>query len=121
MARLFGPTPTKLFSPDPEKSSGDSSSKYSSIDKASRGIVGTPKMDTILRNNQDIKTGYYGGLQFLDNQKNFNRNFGREPTMLPTNPTSSSGTANAKLLLDFSEKMTIRCILTCMLQVLCRQ
>ena len=61
-------------------------------------------MDTTLTNHQDIKTGYYGDLQFLDNQKDFNRTFGLEITLLTTIPTSSIGTATAKLLLDLSEK-----------------
>ena len=104
MAALFGPTPTKIFSPEPEESSDDSSSEDNNKTKAQKRSLGTPKMDTILIDNHNITTGYYGGLQFLDDQKDFKRTFGQEPELLPTNPIASGNTSNAKLLLDFSEQ-----------------
>ena len=33
------------------------------------------------------KKGYYGGMQFLDSQKNITLTFGKSPILMPTKPT----------------------------------
>ena len=37
----------------------------------------TPKMNILFSNISDTKTGYYGGLEFLDKQDEFDKIFGK--------------------------------------------
>ena len=60
-------------------------------------------MNILFNNISDAKSGYYGGLEFLDKQDEFNKVFGKNPVLLPPNPTSVDSSTTAKLLLDFSE------------------
>ena len=63
----------------------------------------TPKMNLLFSNIFNSKIGYYGGLEFLDKQAEFDEVFGKNPVLLPPNPTSVDSSTTAKLLLDFSE------------------
>ena len=44
----------------------------------SSAVTGTPKISALFGENADVLTGYYRGLDFLDNQKDFNDTFGTE-------------------------------------------
>ena len=45
-------------------------------------IPGTPKMDALFGNTANVTTGYYGGLDFLHIQADFNSTFGTDPPIL---------------------------------------
>ena len=61
-------------------------------------------LDILFTSNSDVTTGYYGSLKFLDNQNEFDATFGKNPILLPSNPTSSDITTTENLLLDFSDQ-----------------
>ena len=63
----------------------------------------TPKMNLLFSNISNSKTKYYGCLELLDKQAEFDEVFGKNPVLLPTNPTSVDSSTTVKLLLDFIE------------------
>ena len=50
------------------------------------------------------KKGYYGSMKFLDNQTEFVKTFGSNPTLLPSMPTHPDNGSAMLLLHNFSEK-----------------
>jgi len=48
--------------------------------------LGSPKMNIIIQNNSAMKSGYFGKLELLDSQEDFNGTFGKKPVVLPSNP-----------------------------------
>jgi len=103
MDELFGAA-TKLFSNTPKRKEENDSSSGSDGNGGKKVAAATPKMDVLFTSNPDVTTGYYGSLKFLDNQNEFDAIFGKNPVLLPSNPTSSNNTTTAKLLLDFSDQ-----------------
>ena len=65
-----------------------------------------PKMNALFGNTLQVAIGYYGGLDFLYNQKEFAATFGTDPPILNANPVGSvhSSTTTAKQLLNFSDQ-----------------
>jgi len=103
MDGLFGAA-TELFPNTPKRKEDNDSSSGSDENAGKKMVAATPKMDVIFTSNSDVTTGYYGSLKILDNQNEFNAIFGKNPVLLPSNPTSSDNTTTAKLLLDFSDQ-----------------
>ena len=64
--------------------------------------TGTPKMNALFNSSYNILIGYYGGVDFLDNQEEFDPTFGKDPVLLHTNPVLHESMSNSKHLLDFS-------------------
>ena len=91
----------KLFTTPENKGKEDDSSDDD--DDNSTDPPNTPKMNILFSNMSNAKTGYYGGLGFLDKQEEFDKVFGKNPVLLPVNPTSVDSATTTKLLLDFSE------------------
>jgi len=52
----------------------------------STASLGSPKMNIIIQNNSAMKSGYFGKLDFLDSQEDFDGTFGKKPAVLPSNP-----------------------------------
>ena len=101
MAGVFD-TPTKLFS---TPSSNDTEEKEDSgSSDSSADANGTPKMNVLFGGSSDMMLEYFGGIKFLDKQNEFDATFGKYPVLLPSNLTSTDGTATAKVLLEFSNQ-----------------
>ena len=64
----------------------------------------TPKMDALFGGSSNVIIGYYGGLEFIDKQEEFDATFGSDPVILPSDPVSSDTASTSKLLLDFSNQ-----------------
>ena len=68
-------------------------------------ITPTPKMSVLLKNGTNIKIGYFGKLQLLDNQEIFTEVFGNKPTIIaPNKDTSQYFTSAARRIYAFGEK-----------------
>ena len=88
--------PTKLFSTpsnDDTKEKEDSGSSDSSTDAS-----GTSKMNVLFGDGSDMMLGYFSGIKCIDKQNGFDATFGKDPVLLPSNPTSTDGTSTAKVL-----------------------
>ena len=91
----------QLFTTPETKGKKDDSSDGN--DDNSTVTPNTPKMNILFSNISDSKTGYYSGLEFMDKQDEFDKVFGKNPVLLPPNPTSINSSTTSKLLLDFNE------------------
>ena len=56
------------------------------------------------RQSNNVKVGYFEELEFLDNQKEFEKIFGDKPTIIPTELVSQDSLTAAKILYSYSEK-----------------
>jgi len=101
MAGIFD-TPTKLFS-TPSNDDTEDKENIGSSD-SSTDTSGTPKMNVFLSSGSDMMLGYFGGIKFLDKQNEFDVTFGKDPLLLPSNPTSIDGTVTTKVLPEFSDQ-----------------
>jgi len=61
-------------------------------------------MNALFGGISDIIIGYFGGLEFIDKQPEFNNTFGSDSIILSTNPAMADTTTTAKLLLEFSDQ-----------------
>ena len=59
----------------------------------------TPKINILFSNISDSKTRYYGGLEFLDKQDEFDKVFGKN--LLPPNPASVDSSTTVNILLYY--------------------
>ena len=66
---------------------------------------GTQKL-SVISNGQinEVKVGHFGKLEFLDNQKEFEKTFGYKQNILPPNPVSQYSSNGATFLYAYSEK-----------------
>ena len=68
----------------------------------------TPKMSVLFKNGTNIKIGYFGKLEFLDNQTTFTEVFGDKPTILvPNIDIYQDSTSIARRLYSFGEKCNL--------------
>ena len=68
----------------------------------------TPKMSVLFKNGTNIKIGYFGKLEFLDNQTTFTEVFGDKPTILvPNIDIYQDSTSIARSLYSFGEKCNL--------------
>ena len=88
MVGLLG-SPTRQFGipsrDDDDTNKGDDDISVKNIATA------TPKINVLFsRSSTTILLGYFGGIEFLDNQTEFDATFGANPVMLPVYPTSAN-------------------------------
>ena len=68
----------------------------------------TQKMSVLFnRQSNEIKVGYFGKLEFIDNKKDFEKTFGDKPTILSPKLVSQDSSTAAKMLYAYSEKCTL--------------
>ena len=72
-------------------------------DDTTTATPSTPKMNILFSDISNSKTGYYGSLEFLEKQDEFDKVFGKNSVLLPPNSTSLDSFTTAKLLLNSSE------------------
>ena len=110
MERLFGPAKQLFQTPGGDKTvtSDDEDNTTAAFATTNESIVAatrdTPKMNALFGGGADILIGYFGDLDFIDNQGKFDSTFGSNPVILPTIPTKPEHTNAAQLLLDLSEQ-----------------
>ena len=56
------------------------------------------------RHSNEVKVVCFGKLEFLDNQKHYEKKFGDKPTISPTNPVLQESSTASKSLYAFSKK-----------------
>jgi len=76
----------------------------------------TPKIDALFSSGSNVSIGYFGGLGFLDNQNTFYEVFGKDPMLIPANPSDRDSSTTAKSMLDFADQ----CRLDIYLYACCR-
>ena len=113
MSSLFG-TAQQLFKTpragrgDLSDDEEDAADMRSTADDSNDAIVAdtqsTPKMNALFGGSSNIIIGYFGELDFIDNQEDFDNTFGVNPVILPTVPTKPEHQNAAKLLLDLSDQ-----------------
>jgi len=65
---------------------------------------GTPKMNALFSIGSKFSVGYFGCLGFLDNQNKFYEVFGRDPMLMPENPSDRYIPTTAKSMLEFADQ-----------------
>ena len=65
----------------------------------------TQKMSVLFnRQSNEVKVGYFGKLDFIDNQEDFEKTLGEKPNIIPPNPVLQDSSNVAKSMYTYSEK-----------------
>ena len=86
----------------------DTAAALAATDNSDESIViatqGTPQINALFGGSSNILIDYFGDLDFIDKQEEYNSTFGSNPVILPTVPTKPEHTNAAQLLLDLSDQ-----------------
>ena len=98
MESILGSRGANLFNTPVQNGNGSAGHCTPSNSMGTPVPPGTRKMSVLFnKQNNEVKNGYFGKLEFLDSQEKFEKTFGDKPTTPPPKPVSQDSSTVAKV------------------------